>query len=134
MGMRSLQNSGIPLITSQTAANFDPLGGNAKKGFLVGGISAGGNFAAIVSHLYRDDKLSPSLTGSYLSIPACISLDFVPAKYRDVYLSREQNTDVPVLNREAMEFFGGECSTHFYLTGGPLCKRPILRKRCAPEK
>jgi len=110
----------------QTATNFKTLGGNPKKGFLAGGISAGGNFGAIVSHLYRDDKLSPPLTGCYLSIPACISPQFVPAKYKDVYLSREQNKDAPVLNKEAMDFFGGKWGSHFYPTVGALCKLPII--------
>ncbi|TVY24707.1 AB hydrolase superfamily protein [Lachnellula hyalina] len=88
-----------------TAANFEELGGNPKKGFLAGGISAGANFGAVVSHLYRDDKLSPPLTGAYLSIPPCIAPDLVPAKYKDVYLSREQNKEAPRLNKDSMDFF-----------------------------
>ncbi|TVY13549.1 AB hydrolase superfamily protein B1A11.02 [Lachnellula arida] len=88
-----------------TAANFEELGGDPKKGFLVGGISAGANFGAVVSHLYRDDDLWPPLTGAYLSIPPCIAPELVPAKYKDVYLSREQNKDAPRLNKERMDFF-----------------------------
>ncbi|KAL2068785.1 hypothetical protein VTL71DRAFT_15123 [Oculimacula yallundae] len=88
-----------------TAANFQTLGGNPSKGFLVGGISAGGNISAVVTHLYRDDKISPPLTGAYLSIPACIPPDSVPEKYKHVYLSREQNKDAPILNQRSMRFF-----------------------------
>jgi len=75
------------------------------KGFIVGGISAGGNFGSIVSHLYRDERLSPPLTGSYLSIPACMTAELVPEKYKHVYLSREQNMNAPILNKNSMRLF-----------------------------
>lgn len=88
-----------------TAANFEKLGGNPKKGFLVGGISAGANFSSILSHLARDDKLEPPLTGVYLSIPACGPPEFFPAKYRDLHLSREQNQDAAILNKTSMALF-----------------------------
>ncbi|KAG4439280.1 hypothetical protein IFR05_005213 [Cadophora sp. M221] len=88
-----------------TAAHFEELGGNPKKGFLVGGISAGGNFGAIVTHLYRDEKLSPPLTGAYLSIPACIPPESVPEKYMSLYLSREQNKEAPILNQHMIDLF-----------------------------
>ncbi|KUJ23210.1 alpha/beta-hydrolase [Mollisia scopiformis] len=88
-----------------TAENFTQLGGNPKKGFLVGGISAGANFTAVVTHLYRDDKLSPPLTGAYLSIPACMAAELCPEKYKSVWLSREQNKDAPILNNDSMGLF-----------------------------
>jgi hypothetical protein len=67
----------------------------------------------VVSHLYRDDKLSPPLTGAYLSIPVCIAPEFVPAKYKDVYLSREQNENAPILHKENMNFFNSEPALPF---------------------
>lgn len=88
-----------------TAAHFAELGGNPAKGFLVGGISAGANFSAVLPHLYRDDKLSPPLTGVFLSIPACIAPDVLPPKYKKVYLSREQNKNAPILNAASMQLF-----------------------------
>lgn len=88
-----------------TAAHFEEMGGNPSKGFLVGGISSGGCFGAVVSHLYRDDKLSPPLTGTFLSNPACISPETLPVKYKNVYLSREQNKAAPNLNADTMAFF-----------------------------
>lgn len=102
-------------LTNQTAANFEELGGNDKKGFLVGGISAGGNFAAIVSHLYQDENLSPKLTGSYLSIPACTPEALVPEKYKAVFLSREQTMSIPILNKDAMQLFERK-TTHSHLS------------------
>ncbi|KAH7336299.1 Alpha/Beta hydrolase protein [Rhexocercosporidium sp. MPI-PUGE-AT-0058] len=88
-----------------TATHFEELGGNPKKGFLVGGISAGGNFGTIVTHLYRDENLSPPLTGAYLSIPACITPETVPEKYKSLYLSREQNKDAPILGQSTIDLF-----------------------------
>lgn len=96
-----------------TAANLEELGGNPAKGFLVGGVSAGANFSAVLPHLYRDDKLSPPLTGVFLSIPACIAPDVLPPKYKDVYLSREQNKNAPVLNTASMELFESMPATSF---------------------
>lgn len=93
-----------------TAAHFTELGGNPAKGFLVGGISAGANFGAVVTHLYRDDVLSPPLTGAFLSIPACIGPNVVPEKYKDVYLSREQNKEAPILNAASMELMESKFS------------------------
>lgn len=56
--------------------------------------------------MYRDDKLSPPLTGTYLSIPPCIStIDLCPDKYKHLWLSREQNKDAPVLNNESIGLF-----------------------------
>ena len=104
MGLSPKSSSRTRLIV-QTSANFKELGGNPKKGFLAGGISAGGNFGAIVALLYRDEKLLPPLTGSYLSIPACMTAETVPEKYKAVFLSREQNTNTPILNKNAMKLF-----------------------------
>ena len=91
--------------TFKVSANLDDLGGDAKKGFVVGGISAGANLVAVISHLYRDDHLSPPLTGIYLSVPAVLSPEVVPAKYKDQYLSREQNKNAPILNQGAIALF-----------------------------
>jgi len=88
-----------------TAAHFEELGGNAKKGFLVGGISAGGNFGSVASHLYLNDKLSPPLTGVYLSIPACVDPGSVPEKYKHVYLSHKQNAEAPLLSAASCTLF-----------------------------
>ncbi len=75
------------------------IGGNPTKGFVCGGVSAGGNFAAVASHIYRDEKITPPLTGVYLSVPTVLRQDVVPEKYKARYLSHEQNKDAPMLNK-----------------------------------
>ena len=83
------------------------MGGDPAKGFVIGGISAGGNLATVISHLYRDEKMSPPLTGIYLSVPILVSPEAVPGKFKYQYLSREQNKNAPILNKEAMALFRG---------------------------
>jgi acetyl esterase/lipase len=99
--------SGVLLIV-QTSQHFEELGGNPKKGFLVGGVSSGANFATVISHLYRDDKLSPPLTGVYLAAPPIVSANSVPRKYKSVWLSREQNKNATLLNVESIRMFDGK--------------------------
>ncbi|TAQ90325.1 hypothetical protein B7494_g1347 [Chlorociboria aeruginascens] len=88
-----------------TASHIEELGIDAKKGFVVGGVSAGANLAVVLSHLYRDEGLSPPLTGQYLSIPTTCEPKALPAAYRDVYLSREQNKNGLILNQKSIDMF-----------------------------
>jgi acetyl esterase/lipase len=65
------------------------------KGFILSGISAGGNIVAAISHLARDEALSPPLTGLLISIPAVVSEPVLPPSLRPFYHSWEQNKDEP---------------------------------------
>ncbi|KAK5014024.1 hypothetical protein LTR16_002500 [Cryomyces antarcticus] len=87
------------------AAHASELNADPLKGFIVGGISAGGNMAAVCGHLARDEKLSPPLTGLFLSIPALLPKEAVPEKYRSKYLSLEQNKDAAILSEKAIDLF-----------------------------
>ena len=68
-----------------------------RKGFIVGGASAGGNLAAVVCQLGRDEKLNPPLTGQYLCVPALLWTDVVPEKWKADYRSRLEPSSDPVL-------------------------------------
>lgn len=83
------------------------LGINPQRGFIVGGVSAGANLAAVVAHLYRDEKRSPPLTGQYLSIPTTCEPGALPSKYKEAYLSREQNKEGLILNQKSIDMFEG---------------------------
>lgn len=87
------------------AANAKSLQADTSQGFIIGGTSAGGNITAVLAHLARDEGLSPPLTGQYLAIPAVGGGKWVPEKYRDRFLSYEQNKDVPVLPVAAVDMF-----------------------------
>ena len=64
------------------------------QGFIVGGISAGGNITNTITHLARDRKLKPAITGNWLSCAgvrlAPKDAEKLPQKYRDRNLSRTQ--------------------------------------------
>ena len=72
------------------AANATSLGASPEAGFLLGGVSSGGNFTSVLSHRARDEDLQPPLTGLILQAPSLLPPSTVPEKYRDRYLSRSQ--------------------------------------------
>ncbi|KAK1992600.1 alpha/beta hydrolase fold-3 domain-containing protein [Colletotrichum falcatum] len=82
------------------AENARTLGGDASAGFILGGLSAGGNLAAVTAQKTVDGTqvLAPPLTGLWLCVPAIAEEDAVPAKYRDLLFSKEQNAEAPVLD------------------------------------
>jgi len=87
------------------AENAKSWGADPSVGFVVGGTSAGGNITAVLTHVARDENLSPPLTGQYLVIPAVLPASKVPDKYREYYLSYEQNRYAPVLPVAAIDMF-----------------------------
>ncbi|KAK3696597.1 hypothetical protein LTR37_017850 [Vermiconidia calcicola] len=76
------------------AENAEVLEADPNQGFLVGGISAGGNITNVVTHLARDRGLQPLITGNWLSVPgvrlAPKNADELPQKYKERLLSRAQ--------------------------------------------
>ncbi len=81
-----------------TTLKADPV-----KGFVIGGISAGGNIANVSTHLARDSDLQPPITGSWLSVPSVRLAPQLaaklPQKYHDRLLSegQEEEIDSPTL-------------------------------------
>jgi len=73
----------------------------------VGGVSNGGTLTGVLSHMARDEKLSPPITGLYLAAAAFVTPESVPQKYKDRYLARSQEAclDAPVLNRPMKKLF-----------------------------
>ncbi|KAL0063961.1 hypothetical protein AAF712_009151 [Marasmius tenuissimus] len=89
------------------ASNPERFSTSLKKGFLVGGQSAGGNLSAVIAHLARDDSFfdDKPVTGQLLHIPATVHPEAVPEKYKSLYLSLEQNKDAPILDKKVIEWF-----------------------------
>ncbi|KAI0266838.1 Alpha/Beta hydrolase protein [Gloeopeniophorella convolvens] len=105
--------------------NADALSVSLKKGFLVGGCSAGGNLSAGVALRARDDPFfrNTPITGQYLSCAnlihtdahdkyarhsACASgcsLKSTYSRFPGELLSMEQNKDVPRLRKDATVWF-----------------------------
>ncbi|TKA76932.1 hypothetical protein B0A55_03117 [Friedmanniomyces simplex] len=85
------------------AANASSLGADPSKGFILGGVSAGGNITAVIAQKSLDEGMSPPLTGVWLAVPWLFTTpESVPEEYRDQWFSREQNKDAPGFNQEAM--------------------------------
>ncbi|EEB99854.1 hypothetical protein MPER_00359, partial [Moniliophthora perniciosa FA553] len=62
------------------AAHPELVSADLSKGFLVAGASAGGNLAAVLAHLARDDPFFKErpITGQLLSIPVTLHPDVYP--------------------------------------------------------
>jgi acetyl esterase/lipase len=84
------------------AKNATSLGANPEKDFLVGGVSAGGNLAAVVTAMSVEKGLQPKITGQWLSIPSLFMEETVPEKYKKSWIARGQNANAPGLNAEAI--------------------------------
>lgn len=78
-------------------ANADMLKATPSRGLIVGGASAGGNIAAVLALLARDEQLEPPITGQYLCVPALLPDTNVPSNLAHLYESRTKNVHDPVL-------------------------------------
>lgn len=116
-------------LSPQVRANPEKFSGDLSRGFLAGGVSAGANLAAVVSHLARDDpefEKTP-LTGIFLQIPSICFVNDYPeelvlnlyetvepseksnlSRYKHVLLSHKQNEDAPILSNDLRLAFMGE--------------------------
>ncbi|KAI0264094.1 alpha/beta hydrolase fold-domain-containing protein [Gloeopeniophorella convolvens] len=93
--------------TRQAVNNVDALSVSLKKGFIVGGGSAGAHLAASLALRARDDPFfrDVPITGQYLACPVVIqAADY--HRFPGELLSMEQNKDAPVLSKKfALWFF-----------------------------
>ncbi|TGO17555.1 hypothetical protein BTUL_0016g00180 [Botrytis tulipae] len=81
--------------------------GSPSKGLIVGGISAGGNIANAVVHLNCEQSSTAPVTGQFLSVPPLLPAHLVPEKYKDDFISNEQNKDTMVPPPKLLEMFTG---------------------------
>lgn len=87
----------VKWCAATASTSSDVLPADPRKGFIVSGASAGGNLAAVMCQLARDEGLDPPLTGQYLCVPALLWPDVVPSKWEKDYRSRSESTNDPVL-------------------------------------
>lgn len=78
-----------------------PVNADPKKGFLIGGLSAGAAISNQVAQRARD--IQPPLTGLFLACGIFLDPDNVPDRYKEFYLSMEQNKSAPILDTEALK-------------------------------
>jgi acetyl esterase/lipase len=79
----------------------------AKAGFIIGGVSAGGGLAAVTVLRSLSTPLKHDITGVWLAVPMLLGSDAkpIPEEYRDLWFSREQNADVPILDTPGVDAF-----------------------------
>lgn len=80
------------------ANNAAQLGADARKGFIVGGGSAGANFVPVIARRAVEERLKPAITGQWLAVPVLFQGHTVPEKYREIWTSWEQNSDALLIN------------------------------------
>jgi acetyl esterase/lipase len=83
--------------------NAETLKATLTRGFIVGGISAGANLAAVISHRALESDIK--LTGVFLSVPTVCSAEFIPEKYKESFFSFEQNINAPGLSWDDIKFY-----------------------------
>ena len=86
---------------------FSDLAG-PELGLVLGGSSAGGNVAAVLAHRAREDRLVSSVTGQWLSCAFLTTETMVPEKYREKYISRDENVSDPIFTDLKSESQAGE--------------------------
>jgi acetyl esterase/lipase len=79
------------------AAHAKELHADPSKGFISSGTSAGGLQAANMTLASISEKFAYPVTGQWLSVPALMDEATAPEKYKKYYLSREHNTEAPIL-------------------------------------
>jgi len=92
----------IMLLLNETflkvVENAASLNINLSSGFVVGGVSAGANIAAVLAHLARDEDLQPPLTGQYLAVPPLLPSTEIDEKYKNRLFSSTQKMEVGFLS------------------------------------
>jgi acetyl esterase/lipase len=81
------------------AAHARELGADPVKGFLVGGISSGANFAVVLTRRAVEIGLQPPVTGTWAPIFMGLNeRDAVPDDYKQLWMSHVQHRDALVID------------------------------------
>lgn len=83
------------------ASHASELGADPAKGFLVGGISSGANFAVTITRRAVEVGLQPPVTGTWAPIVMGLNKeDVVPDDYKMFWKSHEQHRDALVIDED----------------------------------
>jgi acetyl esterase/lipase len=74
------------------------LGADLSRGFVLGGVSSGANLTLVTAQRALKENLSPPITGAFATMPLMLNEKTVPEKYKDLWISRDQNANAPVVN------------------------------------
>lgn len=99
-------------VVKWVAKNSHTIGGDLGKGFILGGISAGGNATVLPAYMARDEGLQPPITGTFFVSTGMphyqrrsdsSDLDLFPGKLPSIV----ENKDAPILPYETNLCYGG---------------------------
>lgn len=94
------------LIFTQAAAHgSSQLPVDLRRGFILGGTSAGANFTAGIAHLAVQEGLMPVLTGLLFLAGSFCHPDVHQGKYDGRILSVNEINDAPGLTRKSIDYF-----------------------------
>lgn len=96
-------------VVKWAASNASSLGADTSKGFVLGGVSAGGNLAVVTGLRAIEEGLSPPITGLALLVPSLTDYRALPEEYKEEIVSYEQNRDAPGMGTALIKLFLGEC-------------------------
>jgi acetyl esterase/lipase len=88
------------------ASNASSLGANTDAGFVLGGSSAGGNIAAVLTQKSLSEPLAAPLTGLWMDVSMLFANpENCPEKYKHLYISHTQNENAPgLLSKQAITY------------------------------
>lgn len=100
-------------VVKWVAKNASSIGGDLTKGFILGGISAGGNCSVLSPYMARDEGLQPPITGTFF---ACTGMPHKLAdligRHHDLFpgklVSWEENKDIPIGGLRTNEHYSGK--------------------------
>ena len=106
------------------AEHASEIGADPTTGFIIGGISAGGTLASVITNQSLTEKFDHPVTGQWLSVPSMMDHESVPEKYKPYFLSMEHNVDVPVLPASALP----DLKKHIEWDDKSPLRYPVLNK------
>lgn len=85
--------------TKWAAENASILSASLEKGFIVAGLSCGGNLATTIAHRARDDPFfaKTPITGQLLQVPPTLHPDVELEEYKDELLSQHELKNDPLI-------------------------------------
>ncbi|KAJ6438850.1 potassium transporter protein [Purpureocillium lavendulum] len=86
----------------------EELGADLTHGFILGGTSAGANFAAGIAHLALQESLAPRITGLVFLAGSFCHPDARPQEYLDRILSVDEIVVAPGLTRKSIDYYAGK--------------------------
>ncbi|KAK5072464.1 hypothetical protein LTR64_005064 [Lithohypha guttulata] len=99
----------VKVLPKELAGKIDP-----KRGFVIGGTSAGATISASISHLYHKWRSSfpslptqnpPVITGIFFAAGTTLNPDCVPAAYQPYFYARKQNENALPLDKDLAALF-----------------------------